>query len=73
MKAEENGMNEKNKELELKEVIPYIAAIAIVLAAVVLLGLFLWRNRNEVVTENVVQRYLKDYYGEITVLSELWV
>lgn len=67
-------MNEKNKELELKEVIPYIAAIAIVLAAVVLLGLFLWRNRNEVVTENVVQRYLKDYYGEITqemkILSE---
>ncbi len=46
MKAEENGMDEKNKELELKEVIPYIAAIAIVLAAVVLLGLFLWRNRN---------------------------
>ncbi len=67
-------MNEKNKELELKEAIPYIAAIAIVLAAVVLLGLFLWRNRNEVVTENVVQRYLKDYYGEITqemkILSE---
>ena len=67
-------MDEKNKELELKEVIPYIAAIAIVLAAVVLLGLFLWRNRNEVVTENVVQRYLKDYYGEITqemkILSE---
>lgn len=67
-------MDEKNKELELKEVIPYIAAITIVLAAVVLLGLFLWRNRNEVVTENVVQRYLKDYYGEITqemkILSE---
>lgn len=59
-------MNENEEKLTLPESLPYIAAIIIVVIAAVLLGLFLWRSRDKVITEKVVQEYLNDYYGEIT-------
>lgn len=59
-------MNEKDEKLAFQEALPYIAAIIIVIAAVITLGMFLWRSRDKVVTEKVVQEYLQDYYGELT-------
>lgn len=59
-------MKSKKSKLIIKEIVPYIAAILIVTLIAGFIGLFLWRNKNEFVTEKVVQTYLEDYYGEIT-------
>lgn len=59
-------MDKNKKRIVFKEVIPYIAAFVIIMVMIAFLGLFLWNSKDEVVTEKTVQRYLKDYYGEIT-------
>lgn len=46
--------------------IPYIIAVIIIFTATAAIGLFLWNNKTKMMTENVVQEYLKNYYGEIT-------
>lgn len=55
-----------DKKLMFKGTMPYIAAIFIVAVITIFIGLFMWRNKNQFVTEKVVQTYLQDYYGEIT-------
>lgn len=59
-------MDGKNKKIMLKEIVPYIAAVVIVMIMIAFMGIFLWNSKDDVVTEKTVQRYLKDYYGEIT-------
>ncbi|MBD5469912.1 MAG: hypothetical protein HDR19_01980 [Lachnospiraceae bacterium] len=59
-------MNKKLTFKSTKSIMLYTAAILIVAAIIVFMGLFMWRNKNQFVTEKVVQTYLEDYYGEIT-------